>query len=220
MCSCASGSARGARRRVRCAIDLMTKGVLVFRSAQPEFVPVAADASYEALVRIPANLAVRNDLYVNVSITLIRGEDEEHALVVNKALAFMVYGEQGVTADDGRHRKGVVNLTLRVDAADGDRHRPCPAPTPPPGSSSHASMAPSRGCASCGRYLRPVVVLLRRTPSRPMYRRSALGWLWLLLRVVAPIGLNALVFGDMLNQAEKVEHAPHFLFSSAGWPRG
>src|SRR5919106_700968 len=41
-----------------------------------------------------------------------------------------------------------------------------------------------------------------------LYRRSALGWLWLLLRVVAPIGLNALVFGDMLNQAEKVDHAP------------
>jgi lipopolysaccharide transport system permease protein len=49
-----------------------------------------------------------------------------------------------------------------------------------------------------------------------LYRRSALGWLWLLLRVVAPIGLNALVFGDMLNQAEKVDHAPYFLFFVCG----
>ena len=28
------------------------------------------------------------------------------------AIAFLVYGEQGVTADDGRHRTGVVNPTL------------------------------------------------------------------------------------------------------------
>ena len=74
--------------------------------------PVAAEASYEALVRIPANLLSETTYTVNVSIMLLRGEEEEHALVVNKALAFMVYGEQGVTADDGRHRKGVVNPTL------------------------------------------------------------------------------------------------------------
>ena len=49
-----------------------------------------------------------------------------------------------------------------------------------------------------------------------LYRRSALGWVWLLLRVVAPIGLNALVFGDMLNQKEKVQHVPYFLFFVCG----
>ena len=103
---------RRAKARARCAIDLMTKGVLVFRSAQPELVPVAADASYEALVRIPANLLSETTYTVSVSIMLLRGEEEEHALVVNKALAFMVYGEQGVTADDGKHRKGVVNPSL------------------------------------------------------------------------------------------------------------
>ncbi|MGH9241647.1 MAG: ABC transporter ATP-binding protein [Vicinamibacterales bacterium] len=103
---------RRAKARVRCAIDLMTKGVLVFRSAQPELVPVAADTSYEALVRIPGNLLSETTYTVNVSIMLLRGEEEEHALVVNKALAFMVYGEQAVTADDGRHRKGVVNPML------------------------------------------------------------------------------------------------------------
>jgi homopolymeric O-antigen transport system permease protein len=45
-----------------------------------------------------------------------------------------------------------------------------------------------------------------------LYRRSALGWFWLLMRVVAPIGLNAIVFGDMLDQAQKVERVPYFLF--------
>jgi lipopolysaccharide transport system permease protein len=49
-----------------------------------------------------------------------------------------------------------------------------------------------------------------------LYRRSALGWLWLLLRVMGPIGLNALLFGDMLNQAEKVDGPPYFLFFLCG----
>ena len=49
-----------------------------------------------------------------------------------------------------------------------------------------------------------------------LYRRSALGWFWLLMRVVAPIGLNAIVFGDMLDQAQKVERVPYFLFFLCG----
>ena len=49
-----------------------------------------------------------------------------------------------------------------------------------------------------------------------LYRGSVLGWVWLLMRVVAPIGLNALVFGDMLDQAQKVEHVPYFLFFLCG----
>ncbi len=102
---------RRAKARARCAIDLMTKGVLVFRSAQPDLVQVAADTSYEALVRIPANLLSETTYTVSVNIMLLRGEEEEHALIVNKALAFMVYGE-GVTSEDGRHRKGVVNPSL------------------------------------------------------------------------------------------------------------
>jgi homopolymeric O-antigen transport system permease protein len=51
-----------------------------------------------------------------------------------------------------------------------------------------------------------------------LYRRSALGWFWLLMRVVAPIGLNAIVFGDMLDQAQKVgdDGPPYFLFFLCG----
>ena len=103
---------RRAKARVRCAIDLMSKGVLVFRSAQPDLAAVLPESAYEAVVRIPANLLAETTYTINVSIMLIRGEEEEHALVVNKALAFMVYGEQGVSATDGRHPKGVVNPTL------------------------------------------------------------------------------------------------------------
>jgi lipopolysaccharide transport system permease protein len=49
-----------------------------------------------------------------------------------------------------------------------------------------------------------------------LYRRSMLGWLWLVLRVVAPVGANALVFGDIFDQARKVEHVPYFLFFLCG----
>ena len=48
-----------------------------------------------------------------------------------------------------------------------------------------------------------------------LYRGSMLGWLWLLLRVTFPIGLNALVFGDMLNQSDNVG-IPYFLFFVCG----
>lgn len=51
---------------------------------------------------------------------------------------------------------------------------------------------------------------------KSLYRGSMLGWLWLLIRVVAPIGLNALVFGDMLDQASKVDQVPYFLFFLCG----
>jgi lipopolysaccharide transport system permease protein len=49
-----------------------------------------------------------------------------------------------------------------------------------------------------------------------LYRRTTLGWVWLLLRVLAPVGLNALVFGGVLDQADKIDHAPYFLFFVCG----
>ena len=51
---------------------------------------------------------------------------------------------------------------------------------------------------------------------KSLYRGSVLGWIWLLLRVTAPIGLNALLFGDMLDQAQKVDNVPYFLFFLCG----
>ena len=51
---------------------------------------------------------------------------------------------------------------------------------------------------------------------KSLYRGSMLGWLWLLIRVVAPVGLNAMVFGGMLDQAQKVEGLPYFLFFLCG----
>ena len=101
-----------AKTRARCALDLMSKGVLVLRSAQPDLMPVGADAAYEAIARIPANLLSETTYTINVSITLVRGDGEEHALMMNKALAFMVYGDQGVETSGTLHKKGVVDPTL------------------------------------------------------------------------------------------------------------
>lgn len=102
----------GAKVRARCAFDLYTKGVLVFRSSQPELMPVGPERAYEALARIPANLLSETTYSMNVGVTLIRGEGEEHALVVNKALAFMVYGDQARHSSGALRRTGVVSPSL------------------------------------------------------------------------------------------------------------
>jgi lipopolysaccharide transport system ATP-binding protein len=90
----------GAKTRARCAVDLSSKGTLVFRSAQPGPCQVAPDTAYEALVKIPSNLLAETNYTVGVLVTLIRGEGEVHALAVKKALTFLVYDETspGLTA--------------------------------------------------------------------------------------------------------------------------
>jgi lipopolysaccharide transport system ATP-binding protein len=102
---------QGAKTRVRCGFDLLTKGVLVLRSVQPELTQLAPDMVYEAIVRIPANLLSETTYSVNANVTLVRGDGEEHPLTVNKALAFMVYGADG-SASAGGQRIGVINPVL------------------------------------------------------------------------------------------------------------
>ena len=101
-----------AKVRARCAFDLYSKGILVFRSTQPELAQVGADMAYEALARIPANLLSETTYSLSAGVTLIRGDGEEHALVMNRAIAFLVYGDQGADAPDAGSRKGVVNPSL------------------------------------------------------------------------------------------------------------
>ena len=51
-----------------------------------------------------------------------------------------------------------------------------------------------------------------------MYRRTKLGWLWLIFRVSAPVGLNSLIFGGLLGVESN--GPPYFLFfvcGSATW---
>lgn len=101
-----------ARSRARCAFDLFSKGVLVLRSSQPEMVSVGPDEIYEAVARIPANLLSETNYTISVGVTLLRGEGEEHALVVNKALAFMVYREEASDPSGTLHRTGLIDPKL------------------------------------------------------------------------------------------------------------
>jgi lipopolysaccharide transport system ATP-binding protein len=103
---------RSARTRARCAVEVHTKGVLVFRSTQPELVQVKPERVYEALAKVPANLLSETTYTVNAGVTLVRGEEEEYPLIVNKALAFMVYGAEGVHGSGTLHRPGVVSPSL------------------------------------------------------------------------------------------------------------
>ena len=101
-----------AKTQARCAVDLFCKGVLVLRSAQPDLIWVIPDMVYEALVKIPASLLSETNYTINVGVTLTRAEREEHALVVNRALTFMVYGADAKDASAGKHRMGVIDPTL------------------------------------------------------------------------------------------------------------
>jgi lipopolysaccharide transport system ATP-binding protein len=101
-----------AKTQARCGVDLFCKGVLVLRSAQPELIWVIPDMVYEALVKIPASLLSETNYTINVGVTLTRAEREEHALVVNRALTFMVYGADAKDAAAGKHRIGVIDPTL------------------------------------------------------------------------------------------------------------
>jgi lipopolysaccharide transport system ATP-binding protein len=102
---------QAAKTRVRCSFDLLSRGVLVLRSAQPELSQLAPDRVYEALARIPANLLSETTYTINAHVTLIRGEGEQHPLAVNKALAFMVYGAEGASSSASQ-RKGLIDPTL------------------------------------------------------------------------------------------------------------
>ncbi len=101
------------KTRVRCTVELHSKGVLVLRSTQPFLHDVGADQAYEAHVKIPANLLADTGYTVNVGVTLVRGEGEEHALMKDKALSFMVYGDAEVNAlGSSLQRKGVIDPQL------------------------------------------------------------------------------------------------------------
>jgi lipopolysaccharide transport system ATP-binding protein len=101
-----------AKTQARCAFDLFCKGVLVLRSAQPDLIWVVPEMVYEALVKIPASLLSETNYTINVGVTLTRAEREEHALVVNRALTFMVYGAESKETSAGKHRMGVIDPLL------------------------------------------------------------------------------------------------------------
>ena len=48
-----------------------------------------------------------------------------------------------------------------------------------------------------------------------MYQRSSFGWIWMMIRVCAPIGLNTIIFGGVLD-VKSGDGSPYFLFLLCG----
>jgi lipopolysaccharide transport system permease protein len=68
--------------------------------------------------------------------------------------------------------------------------------------------------AEVWRYRHLLAYFATRTLQQ-MYKRSSFGWLWLMVRVTAPIGLNALIFGGVL-ALKSADGTPYFLFMLCG----
>jgi lipopolysaccharide transport system ATP-binding protein len=78
---------------VKCALDLSTKGTLVFRTSDTEARPLPEPGTYEALAKIPRDLLAELPYIATVSCIFKRdGEPKEYPLVVYNALQFLVYG--------------------------------------------------------------------------------------------------------------------------------
>ena len=78
---------------VKCALDLHTKGQLIFRTADTEARPLPEVGTYEALAKIPRDLLAELPYVATVSCIFKKdGEPKEYPLVAYNALQFLVYG--------------------------------------------------------------------------------------------------------------------------------
>ena len=78
---------------VKCALDLHTKGQLIFRTADTEARPLPEAGTYEALAKIPRDLLAELPYIATVSCIFKKdGEPKEYPLVAYNALQFLVYG--------------------------------------------------------------------------------------------------------------------------------
>ena len=80
---------------VKCALDLSTKGQLIFRTADTEARPLPDAGTYEALAKIPRDLLAELPYIATVGC-MFKQDDEpkEYPLVVYNALSFLVYGTE------------------------------------------------------------------------------------------------------------------------------
>jgi lipopolysaccharide transport system ATP-binding protein len=80
---------------VKCALDLSTKGQLIFRTADTEARPLPTAGTYEALAKIPRDLLAELPYVANVGCVFKRdNEAKEYPLVIYNALSFLVYGTE------------------------------------------------------------------------------------------------------------------------------
>ena len=92
---------------IKCALDLNTRGQLLFRSTDPVAHQLGEAGVYEILAKIPANLLAEANYSVTVScIITLKNEPQEYPLVVYNALTFIAYATQEPTVTvPGRMQK-------------------------------------------------------------------------------------------------------------------
>jgi lipopolysaccharide transport system ATP-binding protein len=80
---------------VKCALDLSTKGTLIFRTSDAEMRRLGDAGVYEALAKIPRDLLAELP-YVATVGCIFRKDDElkEYPLVIYNALSFLVYSTE------------------------------------------------------------------------------------------------------------------------------
>jgi lipopolysaccharide transport system ATP-binding protein len=112
--------------KVRCALDVNTRGQLLFRSTDREIHRLVEPGVYDIFAKIPANLLAENSYSVTVSCIMMRHEEpQEFPLVVYNALTFIAFSsEESAATVMGRLQKPAlidpkIEWTLRteVDAA-------------------------------------------------------------------------------------------------------
>ena len=80
---------------LRCAMDLSTKGQLIFRATDEQVRELPEAGDYEALAKIPRNLLAEQPYVVNISCTFKRADEtKEYPLVIYNALSFLAYATQ------------------------------------------------------------------------------------------------------------------------------
>ena len=80
---------------VKCALDLSTKGQLIFRTTDTEARALPVAGTYEALAKIPRDLLAELPYVAAVGCVFKRdNEPKEYPLVIYNALSFLVYGTE------------------------------------------------------------------------------------------------------------------------------
>jgi hypothetical protein len=91
---------------VRCSVDLQTRGILAFRSVQPDELVAEMRGVYDVFLRIPARFLAETTYTASVSAVTRRGKELD--MSKPNALTFLVYG----AGESGAYKKGVVSPHL------------------------------------------------------------------------------------------------------------
>jgi len=85
--------------KVRCALDVNTRGQLLFRSTDSEVHPLSEPGVYDVFAKIPANLLAESNYTVTASCIMTRhDEPQEFPLVAYNALTFIAFATEDATA--------------------------------------------------------------------------------------------------------------------------